>query len=464
MNGSMPSFKEAFPLAMQHVVAMVVGCITPAILISAVTRQTSDDTVILIQASLVLAAIASMIQVYPIFGKIGAKLPIIMGASFAYVPVLMSIGGNFGLPAIFGAQIAGGLTAVVIGLFIKQLRPFFPPIVSGTVVFTIGLSLYPVAIRYMGGGGGAGNPNFGSALNWGVAIFTLAATTFFTHYTKGFMKLASVLLGLLAGYALACVFGMVSFTKVMETGWVQMPKPFYFPIEFHVTAVMSMVIMFIVNSVQAIGDISATTVGAMDREPTDCELSGGIIGSGLASAVGALIGGMPLATYSQNVGIFAITKVVNRYVVALAAIVIFIAGVIPKFSALLTTVPQAVLGGATLTVFAAITMTGMKLIVSAKLTARNSAVIGISVALGVGISQVADVLAGPGMPLWLHQIFGTSSVIISTIIAVALNVIIPKDKDDTPLTPPDEELKELYEDKDEVENGLEEFRKEVANI
>lgn len=151
MNGSMPSFKEAFPLAMQHVVAMVVGCITPAILISAVTRQTADDTVILIQASLVLAALASMIQVYPIFGKIGAKLPIIMGASFAYVPVLMSIGGNFGLPAIFGAQIAGGLIAVVVGLFIKQLRPFFPPIVSGTVVFTIGLSLYPVAIRYMGG-------------------------------------------------------------------------------------------------------------------------------------------------------------------------------------------------------------------------------------------------------------------------------------------------------------------------
>ncbi len=422
----MPSFKEAFPLAMQHVVAMVVGCITPAILISAVTKQSPENMVILIQASLVLAAVASMLQAYPLFGIIGGKLPVIMGASFAYVPVLMSIGGNFGLPAIFGAQIAGGLIAVVVGLFIKQLRPFFPTLVSGTVVFTIGLSLYPVAIRYMGGGGGA--QTFGSALNWGVALFTLGATTFFTHYTKGFMKLASVLLGLLAGYALACVLGMVSFARVFETGWVQMPKPFYFPIEFHATAVMSMVIMFIVNSVQAIGDISATTVGAMDREPTDRELSGGIIGSGLASAVGAIIGGMPLATYSQNVGIFAITKVVNRYVVALAAIVIFLAGIFPKFSALLTTVPQPVLGGATLTVFAAITMTGMKLIVSANLTARNSAVVGISVALGVGISQVANVLAGPGMPLWLHQIFGTSSVIISTIIAVFLNIIIPKDK------------------------------------
>lgn len=459
MDGPRPSFKEALPLAMQHVVAMVVGCITPAILISAVTKQSPQDAVILIQASLVLAAAASLLQVYPLFGKIGAGLPVIMGASFAYVPVLMAIGGQFGLPAIFGAQIAGGVAAVIVGLFIKKLRPLFPPIVTGTVVFTIGLSLYPVAVRYMGGG--AANPAFGSLRNWGVALFTLAATTFFNHYTKGFMKLASILLGLVAGYALSCALGMVSFTRVLETGWVQAPLPMHFPIEFHATAIMSMVIMFIVNSVQAIGDLTSTTVGALDREPTDKELSGGIIGSGLASAVGALIGGMPLATYSQNVGIFTITKVVNKYIVALAALVIFIAGIIPKFSALLTTVPQAVLGGATITVFAAITMTGMKLIVSAKLTARNTAVVGIAVALGVGISQVSNVLAGPGMPVWLNQIFGTSSVILSTVIAVLLNVIIPKDKPDPQLTPPDKKLQELYEDKKEVDDGLKELQKEI---
>ena len=190
-----------------------------------------------------------------------------------------------------------------------------------------------------------------------------------------------------------------------------------------------MVIMFVVNSVQAIGDISATTVGALDREPSDRELAGGIIGNGVTSALGALLGGLPTATYSQNVGIFTITRVVNKRIVALAALIIFIAGVLPKFSALLTTIPQAVLGGATMTVFAAITMTGMKLIVSAKMTPRNAAVVGIAVALGVGISQVPNALAGPGMPAWISQIFGSSSVIISTVIAVLLNIIIPKDKE-----------------------------------
>ncbi len=427
MNAPMPGIKEALPLAMQHVLAMVVGCITPAILISAVTKQTPADTVILIQASLVIAAIATVAQLYPIFKVVGAGLPIIMGVSFAYVPVLISIGGQYGLPAILGAQIVGGLVAIVVGLFIKQLRPFFPPIVSGTVVFTIGISMYPVAIKYMAGG--AASATFGSALNWGVAIFTLAATTAFNHYTKGFMKLASVLLGLVSGYILAYFLGMVSFDSVYNTAWMQLPRPMHFPIEFHVTAIMSMVIMFVVNSVQAIGDISATTVGALDREPSDRELAGGIIGNGVTSALGALLGGLPTATYSQNVGIFTITRVVNKRIVALAALIIFIAGVLPKFSALLTTIPQAVLGGATMTVFAAITMTGMKLIVSAKMTPRNAAVVGIAVALGVGISQVPNALAGPGMPAWISQIFGSSSVIISTVIAVLLNIIIPKDKE-----------------------------------
>lgn len=438
LNGGVPSFKEAFPLAMQHVVAMVVGCITPAILISGVTKQSPADTVILVQASLVIAAVATVVQLYPIFGRIGSGVPVILGVSFAYVPVLISIGGQFGLSAIFGAQIVGGFVAIIVGLFIKKLRPLFPPIVSGTVVFTIGLSLYPVAIRYMAGG--ASSPTFGSALNWGVAIFTLAMVTFFNHFTKGFMKLASVLLGLAAGYILAYFLGMVSFAQVTETSWMQLPKPFYFDITFHTTAIMSMVIMFVVNSIQAIGDISASTVGAMDREPTDRELAGGIIGNGTTSILGAFIGGLPTATFSQNVGILTITRVVNKYVIALAALIIFIAGIIPKFAAVLTTIPQSVLGGATVTVFAAITMTGMKLIVSAKLTARNTAVVGIAVALGVGIAQIPNVLAGPDMPVWMQQIFGSSSVIISTLTAVFLNLIIPGDKEDVTITPPDEEL------------------------
>jgi len=440
-NGPMPPFKEAFPLAMQHVLAMVVGCITPAILISGVTQQSAADTVTLVQASLVIAAIATIVQLYPILGRIGSGVPVVLGVSFAYVPVLLSIGGQFGLSGILGAQIIGGAVAVVVGIFIKRLRPLFPPIVSGTVVFTIGLSLYPVAVRYMAGG--AANAAFGSAQNWGVALFTLAMVTFFNHFTKGFMKLASVLLGLVAGYILAYFLGMVSFAQVSGTSWVEMPKPLYFDISFHTTAITSMVIMFIVNSVQAIGDISATTVGAMDREPTDNELAGGIIGNGVTSMLGAFIGGLPTATFSQNVGIFAITRVVNKRVVALATAVIFVAGIIPKFAALLTTIPQAVLGGATITVFAAITMTGMRLIVSAGLTFRNISIVGIAVALGVGISQVPNALAGPGMPGWIQQVFGSSSVIISTIAAAFLNFVIPADPIEAVVTYGEEDAKQV---------------------
>jgi len=246
-----------------------------------------------------------------------------------------------------------------------------------------------------------------------------------------------------AGYILAYFLGMVSFAQVSGTSWVEMPKPLYFDISFHTTAITSMVIMFIVNSVQAIGDISATTVGAMDREPTDNELAGGIIGNGVTSMLGAFIGGLPTATFSQNVGIFAITRVVNKRVVALATAVIFVAGIIPKFAALLTTIPQAVLGGATITVFAAITMTGMRLIVSAGLTFRNISIVGIAVALGVGISQVPNALAGPGMPGWIQQVFGSSSVIISTIAAAFLNFVIPADPIEAVVTYGEEDAKQV---------------------
>jgi NCS2 family nucleobase:cation symporter-2 len=302
--------------------------------------------------------------------------------------------------------------------------------------------------------GGAGSPTFGSLRNWGVALFTLAAVTFFNHFTRGFMKLASILLGLALGYILALSLGMVNFAPVYSASWAAVPKPLYFGLSFPPDAVAAMVIMFIVNSIQAIGDISATTVGAMDREPSDKELAGGIMGNGLGSLLGAFLGGMPTATFSQNVGIVTITRVINKFVIAIAAVIILIAGLIPKFSAILTTIPQCVLGGATITVFAAITMTGMKLIVSAKLTARNTAIVGIAVALGVGVSQVGGALNGPGMPLWAGNIFGSASVMISTIAAVVLNILIPKEICDEPLSA--ERAAEIYEDPCEAEATLEE--------
>lgn len=422
-----PPLRRALPLALQHVVAMIVGCVTPALVIagSGVADLSPADTTLLVQSALLIAGIATLLQLFPIGKRVGAGLPIIMGASFAYLPTLQAIGIEFGLAAIFGAQLIGGAVSVLVGVFIKRLRPFFPPLVTGTVVFTIGLSLYPTAIRYMAGG--AGNPAFGSPLNWGVAILTLLVVLALNHYTKGFVKLASLLVGMVAGYGASLALHMVDFAPVRQAAWVSMPQVLPFGMAFYPTAVISMVIMYVVNSVQAIGDLSATTGGAMDRQPTDRELSGGIVGNGVASMLGSFLGGLPTATYSQNVGIVTVTKVINRWVLGLAGGLILAAAFVPKFASLLTTIPQCVLGGATITVFASITMTGMRLITGQKMTYRSMSIVGLSVALGQGVTAVSGALSG--FPAWVGSVFGSSAVVIATATAVVMNLILPKDKE-----------------------------------
>ena len=404
-----PPLREVAPLGFQHVVAAIVGVVTPAILVANVTGLSGADKTILIQMSLIITALGTLLQLFPIAG-IGSGLPVIIGMSFAYVPTILAIGGQFGIAAIFGAQIFGGLAAFLVGIFIKQLRVLFPPIVTGTVIFTIGLSLYSVAVRYMAGGGG--NPTFGSPRNWLVAMITLFVVIYLTYFTKGFTKLAAILIGMIVGYVVAFFMGMVSFNAVTESSWFQLVAPLHFGIKFEISAIISMVIMYIVNAVQAIGDLSSTTIGGLDREPTDKELSGGIKANGITSILSAFVGGLPTATYSQNVGIVTVNKVVNKWVFAFAAGVFLIAGIIPKFASILTTIPQSVIGGATISVFAMITMTGIKMIASAKLTPRNTAVVGLAVALGVGVTSVAGSL--DGFPVWVGTVFGTSSVVIDT--------------------------------------------------
>lgn len=422
-----PSFCHALPLALQHVVAMIVGCVTPAIIVAGVAIDkgsiTAADEVILVQSALLIAGIATLIQLFPIGKRIGAGLPVIMGVSFAYLASLQAIAGEFGIAAIFGAQLVGGIVAVLVGIFIKWLRPLFPPLVTGTVVFTIGLSLYPTAINYMAGGKGA--PGYGSLQNWIVAAVTLAVVTGLNHFAKGIFKLASILIGMISGYVLALCLGMVDFASVASASWFQISPPMHFGIEFEISSIISMSILFIVNSVQAIGDLSATTAGGMDRDPTERELSGGIVGNGVASILGSFLGGLPTATFSQNVGIVATTKVINRCVLGLSAVFILIAAFIPKFASLLTTIPQCVLGGATISVFASITMTGIKLISKQPLNYRNTSIVGLSVALGMGITLVPETLAM--FPEWVTMIFGKSAVVVATIVAVALNCVIPKD-------------------------------------
>lgn len=424
-----PSLTQAFPLALQHVVAMIVGCVTPAIIVAGVGGLSEKDSVILIQAALIVSALSTLFQLFPFIKTrgfmLGSGLPVIMGISFAYVPSMQAIAGDFGISAILGAQIVGGVVAILVGVFIKKIRKFFPPLVAGTVVFTIGLSLYPTAINYMAGG--TSNPAYGSWQNWLVAIITLAVVTALNHYGKGIWKLASILVGIIVGYIVALPFGMVDFSAIAQASAFQLPVPLHFGVKFEISSCVAIGLLFAINSIQAIGDLSATTSGGLDRMPTDTELQGGIVGYGITNILGSFLGGLPTATFSQNVGIVVTTKVVNRCVLGLAAGVLLVAGLIPKFSSLLTTIPSCVLGGATVSVFASIAMTGMRLISSENLTYRNTSIVGLAAALGMGVTQASSSLSA--FPAWFTTIFGKSPVVIATIIAVLLNIILPRDKE-----------------------------------
>ena len=440
LNG-IPPLGMSISLALQHLVAMIVGCVTPAIIIANALGLPQSERVLLIQVSLVMSAVTTLIELFPIGGKLGSGLPVMFGISFAYLPSMQAIvGGGGDIATIAGAMVVGGIVAAVVGVFVKKIRRFFPPIITGTVVFTIGLSLYPTAINYMAGG--AGNTYevvvlrkgltsalvHGSWQNWAVAAFTLIVVMVMSNKGKGICKLAAILLGMIAGYIVAAVFGMVDLSEVRDAAWFSLPRFMHFGIKFEFSACIALALLFAINAIQAIGDLPATTVGGLNREPTDQELQGGIVTYGLTNVLSAFFGSLPTATYSQNVGIVTTNKVVNRVVFALAGGFLLLAGLIPKFSAILTTIPQCVLGGATITVFSTIAMTGMKLIASETISPRNTTIVGLSAALGVGISQSSSALSQ--FPESITIIFGKTPVVIATIMAVLLNLILPQENKD----------------------------------
>ena len=399
-----PSWGAAFPQAMQHVLAMLIGNITPPMLIAGICGLSAEEQIMLTQAAMIIGGITTLLQLFPVFG-FGMKLPNVMGVAFAYMPILTIIGVNYGIAAIFGAQLVAGFASIFIGMFIGKIRRFFPPIVSGTVVMSIGLSLYQTAINYIGGGSAAqNNGTFGSGKFWILAILTLIVTLACNFFGKGLLKASGMLIGIIVGYAAALIMGnVVSFTDLQTASWFALPRPFYFGLEFHPDAILMMILMYVVQAVQTIGDVSSTTMGGFGRECTDKELGGAIKGQGLCGMIGA------------------------RRVFTMVGVIMLIAGVFPKFSGLMATIPQPVLGGATVTVFAAITMSGIQLLNEQPMNYRNRMIVGIALALGIGIDAAPDILQF--VPELLNNIFG-SSLMVSFLIVFVLNMIIPKD--DTP--------------------------------
>ena len=426
LNGK-PSWGASIPQAIQHVLAMLVGNITPPILLAQLLELPEDEKILLMQAAMIIGGITTLLQLFPLFG-FGMGLPNVMGVAFAYMPILTAIGLNYGIRAIFGAQLVGAFASIFIGMGIGKIRKFFPPIVSGTVVLSIGLSLYGTAVNYMAGG----NPtseNFGSLKFWAIALIVLAITLSCNFFGKGYIKVSGMLIGIAVGYILSIVWGgMINFDNVANANWIALPNILHWGIEFQPSAIVAMIIMYVVQAVQTIGDVSSTAIGGFKREATDKEIGGAIKGQGICGMLGACIGGLPTDPYSQNVGLIVTTKVIAKRVFVIVGVIMIAAGLVPKFGAVMTTIPFSVLGGATVTVFAAITMSGIQLITQQPLNYRNKMIVGIALALGVGVSTVTASLQF--VPTDIQNIIGKSPIVLSFLVSFLLNIIVPKD--DTP--------------------------------
>lgn len=417
-----PRLKEAIPLGLQHVLAMFVGNVTPLIIISGALGLSLEDKTMLVQCAMLVSGLVTLVQCYRI-GPFGAKLPIVMGTSFGFVSVATAVGSKYGYEGILGACLAGSMIEILFGTYVKKIRKFFPPVVTGTVVLAIGISLLPTGINYFAGGVGASD--FGSMSNLLLGSIVLITVLFCKQYTKGITSIASILIGLLVGYIVAIPMGKIDFSQISQMSLVSIPTPLQFGFQFHIDAIFAFVCMFIVSGVETVGDITAIAHSGIGRDAKDEEISGGVMADGFGSMIAALFNSMPTTSFGQNVGLIAMTKVINRHVVATGAIFLILAAIFPKFGAIISLMPSSVLGGASVMMFAMIAVSGIKLITSEPLNNRNSTIVAVALGIGVGLSLVPDVLSK--MPESIKLIFGDSGLIVVAIIAILLNIVLPKE-------------------------------------
>lgn len=422
LEGTVP-LKKALPLGIQHVLAMFLGNVSPLIIICGLLEMDGTLKMKLIQNAMFVAGLVTLFQLYP-FWKIGSGLPIVMGTSSGFIGTAKAIGASFGYSALMGASFIGGLFEMVLGYFIKPLRRLFPPIVTSLVIISIGLSLLPVGIKYFGGGAEAAD--FGSPNHLLVGTFVIIVILVAQQF-KGFINSASILIGIIAGYILAIALGMVDFTQVAEAAWFSLPTLMPVPFTFHVQAIIAMGIMFVATTVETIGDTSGVANGGLNREATNQELQGSVMADGLGSLIASLFGVLPNTSFSQNVGLVSVTKVVNRFVIMTGAVFLIVCGFCPKLSAVLSVMPQSVLGGAAVIMFAMILVSGIRSLARIDLDERNGMIIALAIGVGVGIGNVPAVLAQ--LPGWVGNIFAQNGIIMTFTIATLLNLILPGRKE-----------------------------------
>ena len=428
LNGRVP-LPKAIPFGLQHILAMFVSNLTPITIIAAAGGLGKSEVAILLQNAMFVAGIATLIQLYPIW-KIGSRLPIVMGVSFTFVTILSTVAANYGYPAVIGAVLVGGIFEGTLGLLAKYWKKIISPIVAASVVTAIGYSLFTVGARSFGGGY---TEDFGSAENLLLGTITLLVCLIWNIKAKGYLKQLSVLVGLIVGYLVAICMGKVDLSIIFSGGMIALPKFLPYVPEFHPGAIFSVAIIFLVSAAETIGDTTAMVSSGLKREITEKEITGSLSCDGYASAFSALLGCPPVTSFSQNVGLIAMTKVVNRFTIMTGAVCMLLAGLLPPIGNFFASLPESVLGGCTIMMFGTILTSGVEMLAKAGFTQRNITIAALSLSVGIGFTAASETEIWHIFPDILQSIFSANVVAVVFVVSIILNLILPKDMEIKPL-------------------------------
>ena len=427
----MPPITSAVPLGIQHVLAMFVSNVTPAIIVAGAAgfgfgKPDMGQMIYMIQMCMFFAGIATLIQTIG-FGPVGAKLPIVQGTSFAFIPVMIPIvagGGVEAMAGLMGGIVAGGIFHIFLGTIISRIRSMLPPLITGLIVLMIGLALIKVGIQYAAGGVPAiGKPEFGSLGNWAMAAVVIVVTLYLKFFTKGMLSMAAAILGLLAGYLVALAMGEVNFGNIDKAAWFVVPNPLHFGIEFNAAAVIGMCLMGIISAIETVGDVSGITKGGAGREATDKEVTGATYADGLGTTIAGFFGGLPNTSFSQNVGLVAMTGMMSRHVVTFGALFLVVCGLVPKVGAIISTIPIEVLGGGVIVMFGMVAAAGVNMLSAVAWDRRSMLIFAISLSIGLGLQLVPEALQHAPQTV---KVLMTSGLLPAAFIAILLNQVLPE--------------------------------------
>lgn len=423
LDGQVP-LKTAIPFGLQHVLAMFVANLSPIAIICAAAQPALNtaEIAMLVQNAMFVAGIATMIQLYPVW-KVGSKLPIVMGVSFTFVTILSTIAANYGYPTVIGCVMIGGIFEGTLGLFAKYWRKLISPIVAACVVTAIGFSLFTVGARSFGGGYA---DDFGAPKNLLLGTVTLATCLLWNIKAKGYLKQLSVLAGLTIGYIVAIFMGKVDLSIIFADGLISLPEFLPFKPVFNIGAIVSVCIIYLVSAAETIGDTTALVAGGLERDIQDHEISGSLACDGFASTISSLFGCPPVTSFSQNVGLINMTKVVNRFTIATGAVAMILAGLLPPIGNFFASLPESVLGGCTLMMFGTILFSGVEMLAKAGFNQRNSIIVSLSLAIGIGFTTSSEIGLWAYFPEVVQSVFATNVVAVVFVVAIVLNLILPK--------------------------------------